>query len=142
MKLRWYLAVLVLAGVVPLILLTVVVTVGLVRQQRAAVERGLSDAVAALTSATENELETSIKSLETLATSRRLDADDLPSFYEQAARVRLLSSLHDDRSDRQRGPSSVEPGAPARRVAPGSPRPRVLDNPGVYDAARLTGTAS
>jgi hypothetical protein len=142
MKLRWYLAVLVLAGVVPLILLTVVVTVGLVRQQRAAVERGLSDAVAALTSATENELETSIKSLETLATSRRLDADDLPSFYEQAARVRLLSSLHDDRSDRQRGPSSVEPGAPARRVAPRSPRPRVLDNPGVYDAARLTGTAS
>jgi sensor domain CHASE-containing protein len=87
MKLRSYLAALVLAGVLPLIVLTVLVTISLARQQRAAVEQGLSDTVAALASAIENEVETSIKSLETLATSKRLDEEDLQAFYEQAARV-------------------------------------------------------
>jgi signal transduction histidine kinase/ActR/RegA family two-component response regulator len=90
MKLRSYLAALVLAGVLPLVVLTVLVTISLARQQRAAVEQGLSDTVAALASAIENEVETSIKSLETLATSKRLDEDDLQAFYEQAARVRRL----------------------------------------------------
>lgn len=90
MKLRSYLAVLVLAGLVPLIALTTIVTISLARQRRAAVERGLSDTVSALATAIENDLQTSIKSLETLATSKRLDQDDLPAFYDQATRVRGL----------------------------------------------------
>ena len=90
MKLRSYLAVLVLAGMVPLILLTVIVTLSLVQQQRTAVDRGLADTVTALATAVDNELGTSIKSLETLATSRRLDVDDLAAFYAQAARVVTL----------------------------------------------------
>jgi hypothetical protein len=90
MRLRWYLAVLVLAGIVPLVILTVAVTVSLVRQERAAVERGLSDTAAALAGLVENELETSIKSLETLATSQWLDQDELHLFYDQATRVRGL----------------------------------------------------
>jgi signal transduction histidine kinase/ActR/RegA family two-component response regulator len=90
MKLRSYLAVLVLAGVVPLVALTAFVTVSLVRQQRAAVDEGLADTVAALAAVIENEVESSIKSLETLATSRRLDMGDLPAFYAQAHRVRDL----------------------------------------------------
>src|SRR5262245_64777366 len=90
MRLRSYLAVLVLAGLLPLVALTAIVTWSLARQQRAAVEQGLSDTVAALTTAIENDLQVSIKSLETLATSRRLDHDDLGAFYEQAARVREL----------------------------------------------------
>ncbi len=90
MKLRSYLAVLVLAGLIPLVALTAIVTVSLARQQRAAVEQGLSDTVAALTTAIENDLQISIKSLETLATSKRLDQGDLSAFYDQAVRVRAL----------------------------------------------------
>jgi signal transduction histidine kinase/AmiR/NasT family two-component response regulator len=87
-KLRSYLAILVLVGVVPLSILTILVGVSLVRQQRAAVDRGMSDTVTALAALIQNELETSIRSLETLATSQRLDTDDLSAFYEQARRVR------------------------------------------------------
>jgi two-component system, sensor histidine kinase len=90
MKLRSYLAILVLAGVLPLVVLTAVVAVSLVQQQRAAVDDGLADTVAALAGAIDNEIETSIKSLETLGTSRQLDLDDLPGFYEEARRVRDL----------------------------------------------------
>jgi signal transduction histidine kinase len=90
MRLRTYLAVLMLAGVIPLIVVTAVVTLSLVHQQRAAVDRGLSDTVAALTAAIEIEIEASIKSLETLATSQSLDSDDLQPFYDQAKRVRHL----------------------------------------------------
>jgi signal transduction histidine kinase len=87
-KLRSYLAILMLAGVLPLSLLTAVVGIALVRQQRAAVERGLAETASALAALTDNELETSIRSLETLATSQRLDIGNLPGFYEQARRVR------------------------------------------------------
>jgi signal transduction histidine kinase len=90
MKLRSYLAILVLAGTIPLVVLTGILTVSLVHQQRAAVDRGLSDTTAALAAVIENELEAYIKSLETLATARSLDSDDLPAFYEQARRVRDL----------------------------------------------------
>jgi signal transduction histidine kinase/ActR/RegA family two-component response regulator len=90
MRLRWYLAVLVLAGIVPLVILTVAVTISLVRQERAAVERGLSDTANALAGLVENELEISVKSLETLATSQWLDQDELHLFYDQATRVRGL----------------------------------------------------
>ena len=90
MKLRSYLTVLVLAGALPLVVLTAVVAVSLVRQQRAAVDAGLSDTVTALAAVLDNELQTSIKSLETLATSQRLDAGDLFAFHVQARRVRDL----------------------------------------------------
>jgi signal transduction histidine kinase/CheY-like chemotaxis protein len=90
MKLRAHIAGVLLAGVIPLIILVVAVTFVLARQQRSAVERGLADTVAALAATIDNELETSISALETLATSTRLDADDLPGFYEQATRVRDL----------------------------------------------------
>jgi signal transduction histidine kinase len=90
MRLRWYLAVLVLAGLIPLVVLTAVVTISLVREQRAAVDRGLKDTVTALAAVIDNEVETSIKSLQTLATSQRLDTDDFGAFYEQATRVRQL----------------------------------------------------
>jgi signal transduction histidine kinase/CheY-like chemotaxis protein len=87
MRLRWYLSGLVLAAIVPLALLAAVVTVALVRQQEVAVENGLLDAVDARATAVDNELDTSIKSLETLATSPRLDHDDVPGFYEVAVRA-------------------------------------------------------
>src|SRR5687767_14892663 len=90
MKLRSYLSILVLAGVIPLMVLTGVVTASLVYQQRSAVDRGLTDTAAALAHAIENEIETSIKSLETLATSRSLDGESLSGFYERAKRVRDL----------------------------------------------------
>jgi len=90
MKLRSYLTVLLLAGTVPLIVLTVAVTLSLVQQQRVAADRGLTDTVAALAAAVDKEIGASIKSLDTLATSRALDTDDLPSFYGEAKRVREL----------------------------------------------------
>jgi signal transduction histidine kinase/CheY-like chemotaxis protein len=90
MRLRSYLSVLVLAGVVPLIALTAFVTISLARQQRDAVVQGMTHTVDALATLIEHDLEISIKSLETLATSRSLDDDDLPQFYEQARRAREL----------------------------------------------------
>jgi signal transduction histidine kinase/CheY-like chemotaxis protein len=90
MKLRSHLSILVLAGVVPLIALTAFVTVSLARQQRDAVVQGMSHTVDALAMLVENELLSSIKSLETLATSQDLDADDLREFYEEAQRTRDL----------------------------------------------------
>jgi signal transduction histidine kinase len=90
MKLRSYLTVLVLAGALPLVVLTGVVAVSLVRQQRAAVDAGLSDTVEALAAVLDNELDGTIKSLQTLATSQRLDDGNLPAFYEYAQRVRDL----------------------------------------------------
>jgi hypothetical protein len=92
MKLRSYLSILVLAGVAPLIVLTVVVTVSLARQQRDAVVQGMSYTVDALAMLIENELEISIKSLETLATSRRLDDDDLPQFYSAGSSLTCPAS--------------------------------------------------
>jgi hypothetical protein len=59
-----------------------------VRQQRDAVARGLSETAAVVGALVATEVETSIKSLETLATSQRLDNDDLAAFYEQERRVR------------------------------------------------------
>jgi signal transduction histidine kinase len=88
MNLRRYLAILVLAGAIPLSVLTTVVSISLVRQQREAVARGLSETATAVGTLVATEVETSIKSLETLATSQRLDNDDLAAFYEQARRVR------------------------------------------------------
>src|ERR1700756_5070249 len=90
MRLRSYLSVLVLAGVVPLIALTAFVTVSLARQQRDAVVQGMSHTVDALAMLVDNELLISIKSLETLATSQDLDAHDLTQFYEEALRARDL----------------------------------------------------
>ena len=90
MKFRTYLAVLVLAGVVPLVGLTAIVTASLARQQREALERGRVETATALATAIDNELAASVKSLQTLAASDRLERDDLPAFYAEAHRVRLL----------------------------------------------------
>ncbi len=90
MKFRAYLAVLVLAGVVPLVGLTVIVTATLARQQRDALERGRVETVTALATAIENELAASVKSLQTLGASERLQRGDLPAFHAEAQRVRGL----------------------------------------------------
>src|SRR5262245_3145050 len=87
MKLRWYLGVLVLVGVLPLVVLTAIVTISLARQQQAAFDRGLGDTVTALVTALDNDLQTSLKSLQSLATSPLLDHRDLKGFYEHAGRV-------------------------------------------------------
>jgi hypothetical protein len=89
-RIRTYLTILVLAAVVPLLTLTAFVTISLSRQQLRVVNRGLADTVAAVAATLQNELETPIRSLETLATSQTLDRDDLKAFYEQAMRVRDL----------------------------------------------------
>src|SRR5262245_52020841 len=90
MKLRSYFAVVVLATALPLGVVTAVVAVSLVREQQVAVDRGLKDTAEVLAALVENELETSLRSLETLATSPRLDAGDLADFHEQARRTRDL----------------------------------------------------
>jgi hypothetical protein len=51
MRLRSHLASLIVAGVVPLVGLTIIVTASLVHQERAAGDRSLSDTVAALATA-------------------------------------------------------------------------------------------
>jgi len=90
MRIRTYLTILVLAAVVPLSALTAFVTISLSRQQQRVINRGLAETVSAVAATLQNELETPIRSLETLATSQTLDRDDLKAFYAQAVRVRDL----------------------------------------------------
>ena len=90
MKLRSYVGLLVLAGAVPLIAVAGVVTWRLVERQREAIDLGLGGTVAALTAVVDNEIQVSIKSLETLAASPRLDVDDFQGFYDFARRAHQL----------------------------------------------------
>jgi PAS domain S-box-containing protein len=85
--LRRRLITLVVVAVVPTLLFALVMTALFGRLERRTTERGLQDMSRALTLAVDRELETSLRSLEALAASLHLDAEDLRSFYEHVQRV-------------------------------------------------------
>jgi signal transduction histidine kinase len=87
MKLRAHLVALVLAVLVPMVLATAIVIALLGTQQRAAAERGAVETARALMNALDENLRNSITTLEALASSETLHADDLRAFDALARRV-------------------------------------------------------
>ena len=87
MPMRRQLITLVVVAVVPMLLFAFVMVALFGRQERRATERGLRDVTRALTLAIDRELETSLRTLEALASSPHLDRGDLSSFYEHVQRT-------------------------------------------------------
>jgi signal transduction histidine kinase/HAMP domain-containing protein len=92
-SLRAHLLALVLASLLPLLVFAVAMVVFSARSEREVVERGAIERTRALTTAVDSELNSSIRTLEALATSRDLDSADLQTFYDDAARVLRSQSV-------------------------------------------------
>jgi signal transduction histidine kinase len=86
-SLRAYLLALTAGAVVPVLCFAVYLTIGLSRTEQEAVERGLIETAAALASAVDRELISSITALEALAASEHLDREDYGAFAREAQRV-------------------------------------------------------
>ncbi|MGH7314624.1 MAG: ATP-binding protein [Candidatus Rokuibacteriota bacterium] len=86
-KLRSHLVDLTLITLLPMIAFAVVASVLVAQRERATFQRGATDLTLALLTAVDAELEGSITALEVLATSDRLDTDNLKGFHAEAARV-------------------------------------------------------
>jgi hypothetical protein len=88
MKLRSHLVTVVLAVLLPMIIFAAIVVVMFGRQQRNDVEQGAVETARALINAVDETLNTSVKTLEALATSRALDGGgDLDLFHAEAGRI-------------------------------------------------------
>jgi len=87
MKLRSHLIILVVAALLPVLIFAGVMIVLLGKEQEKAQKDNLLDVARALSLAIDRELLASIRTLEALATSERLDSGNLRKFYEQAKRV-------------------------------------------------------
>jgi signal transduction histidine kinase/ActR/RegA family two-component response regulator len=88
MRLRSHLVTLVVAVLVPMIAFSAIAMVMLDRHQHAAAERRAMELSAALMSAVDESLRSTITTLQALATVRSLEADDLRAFDTDAHRVR------------------------------------------------------
>ncbi|HET9489420.1 MAG TPA: ATP-binding protein [Methylomirabilota bacterium] len=86
-KLRSHLVDLTLITLLPMIVFAVIASVLVAQRERANFQRSATDLTFALLTAIDAELEGSITALEVLATSHRLDTDDLAGFHAEAARV-------------------------------------------------------
>lgn len=85
--LRSYLTVLSLVTIIPLLVFSGLMIYLLAQRERETFERGARDRMAAVLTAVDTQLKSSIATLEALASLRHFDRDDLQSFREQAARV-------------------------------------------------------
>src|SRR5690349_19908488 len=106
MRLRWSVLALMGLALVPLALVATVVVWGTHRAVRVSLERELLERARALAAAVDREVDTSIASLEGLATAEELDCANLKPCYEQARRAkeiqpRWLSLVLIDPSGRQ-----------------------------------------
>ena len=87
MKIRSHLLILVLSTLLPILALSVIISVIFWREQRWALEQRYLERVRAISVALDRELEGYIRALQILAESPALQAGDLRSFYDQAVRV-------------------------------------------------------
>ena len=87
LKLRAHLILLTAGTLLPIVIFTVVIAVFLARQEQETFQRGATERTLALLSAMDEQLKGSIATLTALATSRRLDTNDLSGFYQEAKRV-------------------------------------------------------
>jgi signal transduction histidine kinase len=86
-KLRSNLLALTAATLLPMVAFALIASILFARRERATFERGATQRTLALLTAVDGELKSSVNSLAAIATSRHLDADDLPAFQEDARRV-------------------------------------------------------
>src|SRR5689334_16212856 len=87
LPLRTHLFLLVVGTLVPMLVLSVVLVQRLVSDNRSAAERRLLEVARAQATVVDAELTGTIRALQSLAESSRLDGPDLPGFYTQAVRV-------------------------------------------------------
>ncbi len=87
LTLRSHLILLTAGTLLPIIIFTVVIAVFLARREQETFRRGATERTLALLTAVDEQLQGSVATLTALATSRRLDSDDLSSFYKEATRV-------------------------------------------------------
>jgi PAS domain S-box-containing protein len=92
MRIRSHLLILVLGTLLPILILTVIISVVFWREQRTAVERRYLERVRALSVALDRELEGHIRALQILAEASSLRSGDWRAFYDEALRVRDLQS--------------------------------------------------
>ncbi len=132
--LRFYLLALIVAALSPLVIFSGVMIVALGREQQAKLESSLVDTARALSLALDREFEASIRSLQVLATSEHLQAENLQKFYEQAEKVKKTQKSWDtislsDESGRQVLTLRLPFGDPPRPGAPNNPgRLRVFES--------------
>jgi signal transduction histidine kinase/ActR/RegA family two-component response regulator len=130
MTLRSHLIALVLAVLLPMVAFAALVMLVLGSQQRAAAERGGIETARALVNAVDESLRGTVTSLQLLATSRALAADDLRAFHAEARRA--LASQSDWMDILLLAPDGqqlVHTSAP-----PGQPLPRVAEPASLYAA--------
>jgi signal transduction histidine kinase len=87
MRLRWHLAILVLAAVVPLLIFTAILVQQHFEDARGLLQRGMRDTVRALSTAVDGEVKASWAVLETLAASPLVEFGDLRRSHELSARA-------------------------------------------------------
>jgi signal transduction histidine kinase/ActR/RegA family two-component response regulator len=87
LPLRWYLVLLMVGAMLPLVVFTTLVVVRLSGYERAAVERQLTEASGALATELDRSIRGTIATLEAMAQSRELDTGDLESFHAEAQRI-------------------------------------------------------
>jgi signal transduction histidine kinase/CheY-like chemotaxis protein len=87
LSLRWYLVIVVIGAMLPIIAFTTLVVVRLSRYERAVVERDLVETATALATDLDRSVRASVSTLAAMAQSRDLDGSDLDAFYAEAQRV-------------------------------------------------------
>jgi len=87
MRIRSHLLLLAAGAMLPVLAFAVLVSVILVRQDSATVQRGALDAVRAMMTGVDAVLAGTVTSIKALAASSALAADDLDAFHEEASRV-------------------------------------------------------
>jgi signal transduction histidine kinase/CheY-like chemotaxis protein len=87
LPLRWYLVVLVVGAMLPIVAFTTLVVVRLSAYERTAVERELMDSASTLATDVDRSVRATIATLEAMAQSRQLDGADVEAFYAEAQRI-------------------------------------------------------
>ena len=88
MALRRHLVILAALTILPLLVFATWTVLEMHREERARAERALTETARALRLAVDGELAATVAALDALATSRDLDAGNLPGFYAHASRLR------------------------------------------------------
>jgi signal transduction histidine kinase/ActR/RegA family two-component response regulator len=87
LSLRWYLVIVVIGAMLPLVAFTTLVVVRLSAYERTAVERDLAEMATALATDLDRSVGAAISTLEAMAQSPTLDGSDLEAFYAEAQRI-------------------------------------------------------
>jgi signal transduction histidine kinase/ActR/RegA family two-component response regulator len=87
LSLRWYLVIVVIGAMLPLVAFTTLVVVRLSAYERVAVERDLAETATALATDLDRSVRATVSTLEAMAQSPSLDGRSLEGFYAEAQRV-------------------------------------------------------